>query len=103
MDFLLASLFSSNDHLDHTVAVVIVSSISPFAALIKVPNFSQTPSRSPSLLFSARAAKKFLTVFDLSCPPVCFSSSAIICDLSESDKVGALKMVWSLVSDFRIE
>lgn len=80
-----------------------VSSISPLAALIRVPNFSQTPSRSPSRLFSAKADKKFLTVLDLSCPPVCFSSSATICDLSESDRVGADIMPWSLVSDFKIE
>lgn len=84
-----------------TLAVVIVNSISPFAALINVPNFSTTPSNSPNLLFSASAERKFLTVPDLSAPPVCFSSSAMMADLSESWRVGAAMMVCTLGSCLR--
>ena len=76
-------------------------SISPFAALIRVLNLSHTPSSRPRRLFSASAERRFLTVPDLSAPPVCFSSSAMIWDLSESESVGAERMVCSLGSDLR--
>lgn len=85
-----------------TAALVTVSSTSPLAALIRVVNLSHTPSSRPSRLFSASADKKFLTVPLLSAPPVCFSSSATIWDLSESESVGAERMVWSFGSDLRI-
>ena len=86
-----------------TEAVVIVNSISPLEADISWANLSQTPSRSASLLFSANAPKKFFTVPCLSCPPVCFSSSATICFLSPSDNDGAVRIVTSFGSDFKIE
>jgi len=75
-----------------------VNSTSPRAALIRVMNFSQTPSRTLSLLFSARASRKFLTVLPLSWTPIFFWSSWTIWDLSETLRVGALRICWSLAS-----
>lgn len=86
-----------------TVALVIVNSSSPLAAPIKVVNLSVTPSNRPNRLFSARAASRFFTVPLLSAPPVCFSSSATISDLSLSDRVGVARMDDNLGSDLRIE
>jgi hypothetical protein len=84
----------------HTAAEVILNSISPFEALINSANFSQTPSNKPSRLFSAKVARKFLTVPLLSAPPVCFSSSAMMADLSDSCRVGAAIRVCSFGSFF---
>ncbi len=66
------------------------------------PNFSQTPRRMPRRLFSARVARKFLTV-SLPPAPACFCSSATMADLSAALSVGAARMVPSLGSRSRIE
>lgn len=63
-----------------------VISTSPREADINWPNFWQTPLRMPSLLFSARVLRKFLTVSLL--PPVCLLSSATMADLSSAVSVG---------------
>lgn len=60
------------------------------------PNFSQTPGSIPKRLFSARVARKFLTVSLVA--PTFFSSSAIMPLLSPSDRVGVFSMAASLVS-----
>lgn len=76
-------------------------SISPLEAPISWPNFSQMPCRSPSLLFSARVSMKLTTILALSWPPVCFSSSAMISDLSLLESVGAWRIWPSFGSDLR--
>lgn len=73
-------------------------SISPRAAPISVTNFSHTSCRIPSLLFSARVLKKFLTVSFLSRAPICFCSSCTIWDLSCCVNVGALRILESFES-----
>lgn len=90
------------DREEFTAALVIVNSASPREAPIRTPNFSQTPSRMWRRLFSASVDRKFLTVPPLSAPPVCFSSSAVICDLSEVESVGAPRITVSLGSDLKI-
>lgn len=74
------------------------NSTSPRCALIKVSNFSTTPSSRPNLLFSARADKKFLRTSPLSEPPATRCNSTTICFLSLTDRVGALRTVVSLGS-----
>jgi hypothetical protein len=85
-----------------TAALDIINSISPRCALMSFSKFSQTFSSIPNRLFSAKVCRKFFTVPPLSAPPVCFSSSATIWDLSASVRVGARRMIGSLGSDFRI-
>lgn len=59
-------------------------------------NLLQTPGRRPRRLFSARVARKFLTVSPEA--PVFFCSSATMALLSAADRVGASRMVTSLGS-----
>lgn len=73
-----------------------VTSTSPRAAEMRVANFSTTPGRRPSRLFSARVLRKFLTV-SLEAPD-CLTSSSTMEDLSASVRVGAARMVTSLGS-----
>ncbi len=87
----------------HTAALVMINSISPLLALINCVNLSHTPSRIPSRLFCASVERKFLTVPLLSAPPVCFSSSPMIADLSASCRVGVERIACSLVSCFMTE
>ena len=54
------------------VALVIVISTSPLAALISVPTFSHTPASVLRRLFSAKVLRKFLIVSFLSCTLVDF-------------------------------
>lgn len=61
-----------------------------------VENFSTTPGMRPSRLFSARVARKFLTVSSLL--PICFSSSWTIAFLSSTVRVGDLRIATSLGS-----
>ena len=60
-------------------------------------NFSETPLSMPRRLFSARVARKFLTV-SLAAPPICFCSSATMAPLSASVSVGVSRMTASLAS-----
>jgi hypothetical protein len=60
------------------------------------PNFSVTPFRRPSRLFSARVSRKFLRVAPLA--PACLTSSATIADLSAGVRVGADRILPSLAS-----
>ena len=69
-----------------------VKSNSPLAALIRVWNFSQTPSNMPSRLLSASVFKKFLTVSALSLSPVYFCNSWTIWDLSLVVRVGVVRI-----------
>lgn len=80
-----------------TWALVMFNSISPLCALIKVWNFSITPSNRPNRLFSARAPKKFLRMSPLSPPATCCNSWMIFC-LSLTVRVGAFRTVVSLGS-----
>lgn len=61
-------------------------------------NFSVTGRRRPSLLFSARVSRKFLRTLSLSWAPMCFWSSATICCLSVTERVGAFRTEESLAS-----
>lgn len=81
-----------------TWALVTINSTSPRDALMISPNFSQTPGSIPRRLFSARVARKFLTVSLEPAAPRVFSSSAIMPLLSLSDRVGVVRMAASLVS-----
>lgn len=63
---------------------------------MRTPNLSQTPPRRLRRLFSARVARKFLTVSPE--VPALFCSSATIADLSPADSVGASRMVVSFGS-----
>ena len=74
-----------------------VISTSPFAADKICPNFWQTPARMLRRLFSARVSRKFLTVASLPAP-ACLTSSATMADLSAEERLGAPRMVLSLVS-----
>lgn len=60
------------------------------------PNFSITPFRRPSRLFSARVSRKFLRVGPLA--PACLTSSATMADRSSGVRVGAERIETSLVS-----
>lgn len=62
------------------------------------PNLSQTPFRIPRRLFSARVARKFLTVSLEPAEPSCFCSSVTMALLSASLRVGVLRMLESLGS-----
>ena len=84
-----------------TAALDIINSISPRCALMSFSKFSQTFSSMPNRLFSAKVCRKFFTAPPLSAPPVCFSSSATIWDLSAPVRVGVRRMTGSLGSDFR--
>ena len=81
-----------------TEALVTVNSTSPLAAPIKVSNFSQTPSKMPNRLLSAKVLRKFFTVSPLSAPPVCLSNSWMIWDLSPGLRVGAERILGSFAS-----
>jgi hypothetical protein len=85
----------------HTEALVTVSSTSWFHALIRSSNLVQTPSINPSLLFSAKVFRKFLTVSCLSATPICFINSPTMAVLSEGFNVGAWSIVFSLGSFLR--
>jgi len=60
------------------------------------PNLLQTPGSRPRRLFSARVARKFLTVSPAA--PALFCSSATMALLSAAVRVGASRMVTSLLS-----
>ena len=77
---------------------MMVKSISPLAAPMRVVNFWHTPCNIPSLLLSASVFRKFLTVSPLSNPPRCRWSSWIIWDLSPVVRAGAVRMTGSLGS-----
>lgn len=79
-----------------TWALVTLSSTSPRAALMMVPNFSQTPFRRPRRLFSASVLRKFLTVSPPA--PACLASSATMAALSSAVRVGAARICDSLAS-----
>lgn len=79
-----------------TAALVTVISTSPRLALISSLNLAQTLPRRDRRLFSARVRRKFLTVSPVA--PVLFSSSATMADLSSALRVGAPRIVTSLVS-----
>jgi len=81
-----------------TWADVTVISTSPREALISSLNFAQMPCSRPRRLFSARVARKFLTVSLLPAAPIAFCSSATTAFLSPSVRVGVLKTVASLAS-----
>ena len=53
-------------------------------------------------MFSARVARKFLMISALSAPPATFCSSAMICCLSETERVGAFRISISLRSALRV-
>lgn len=62
------------------------------------PNFSETPGSIPRRLFSAKVARKFLTVsFELTAPRF-FCSSEMMALLSLSESVGVFRIVASLGS-----
>jgi hypothetical protein len=56
-------------------------------------NLSQTPFKMPNRLFSARVARKFLTVSLEPEAPSDFCSSATMDPLSPAERVGVLRMV----------
>lgn len=62
------------------------------------PNFSQTPWSIPRRLFSARVARKFLTVSLELVGPAFFCNSATMALLSLSERVGVLRIETSFVS-----
>ena len=68
---------------------------------MRVANFSQTPSREPRRLFSARVARKFFRMSPLSAPAT-FWSSAMICCLSALVRVGAPRIAPSFLSACRV-
>ena len=85
-----------------TAALITVKSICPFAAPVKVTNFSQISWSKPSRLLSARVLRKFRTVSPLSDVPACLWSSSTIWDLSCRVNVGALRIMLSFGSFLRI-
>jgi hypothetical protein len=77
---------------------VTIISTSPREALISSLNFSQTPFKMLSRLYSASVERKFLTVSLEPAEPKDFWSSATMALLSASDRVGVLRMAESLES-----
>ena len=87
---------SSSRLRSRTWALVTTISTSPRAALISSLNLPQTPGRRPRRLFSARGARKFLTVSPEA--PAFFCNSTTMALLSAEDRVGASRMVTSFAS-----
>lgn len=76
-----------------------IASTSPLCAPIRMVNLSITFPMRPSLLFSARASSRFLTVLS---PPIGLVIWLIIADLSSALKVGDEMIETSLASRSRL-
>lgn len=83
----------------HTEELVTTASTSPLCALMSTVNLSITPPKIPSLLFSAKVSKRFLTVLS---PGICLVIRSMIVDLLAGLKVGEEIILTSVTSLSRV-